>query len=112
MSLTDLMPSTKNMLIAELQKHLTKVTALLARGVSERDGDEAKPGTPLWDSRVFLGLDGKTGARDVNAPECGDTTCDDPTCWNDGGVCTGLSPVPVVLSVDPGAQVEQAEATA
>jgi hypothetical protein len=84
MSLTDLMPSTKDKLIAGLQARLTEVTTLLARGVHERDLDEATPGTPLWDSRVLLGLDGKTGAREV-----------------------GLSPVPVVLAVDPGVQVEQ-----
>lgn len=93
MSLTDLMPSTKDMLIAELQKQLTKVTTLLARGVHERDLDEALPGTPLWDSRVLLGLDGKTGAKDIRAD-------------------VGLSPVPVVLAVDPGVQTEQAEVTA
>lgn len=84
MSLTDLMPSTKDRLIDALKAELTKTNTLLARGVTERDQDEARPGTPLWDSRVHLGLDGKTGARNV-----------------------GLSPTPVVLAVDPGVQVER-----
>lgn len=104
MSLTDLMPSTKDRLIDALKAELTKTNALLARGVTERDQAEATPGSPLWDSRVHLGRDGKTGARDVNADQA---ECTDDMCWNEGGVCTGRSSVPVVLSVDPGAQVEQ-----
>lgn len=91
---TDLMPSTKNMLIAELQRQLTAVNTLLARGVTDRDGDEAYPGSSLWDARVHLGLDGATGARDIRS---------DGT----GGGNRGLSPVPVVLAVDPGVQVDQ-----
>jgi hypothetical protein len=102
-SLTDLMPSTKDKLIAELQKQLTKANTLLARGVHERDLDEATPGTPLWDARVHLGLDGKTGARDIRADER--RACEDPACRNYG---TSLHPTPVVLTVDPGVQVEQA----
>lgn len=74
--------------ISGLERRLTQVMTLLARGVHERDLDEAQPGTPLWDSRVLLGLDGKTGARDVRSD-------------------VGLSPTPVVLAVDPGVQVEQ-----
>lgn len=100
---TSLMSSTKDRLISGLKEHLTTVTTLLARGVSERDGDEAQPGTPLFDSRVLLGLDGRTGARDVRS----DVPCEDPECWNEGGVCTGRSAVPRVLTVDPGVQVEQ-----
>ena len=92
---TELMSSTKDKLIAGLQARLTEVTTLLARGVHERDLDEATPGTPLWDSRVLLGLDGRTGARDIR-DEGG------------SGGNYGLSPVPVVLAVDPGVQVEQA----
>lgn len=89
MSLTDLMPSTKDLLIKGLQGRLTEVTTLLARGVHERDLDEATPGTPLWDSRVLLGLDGRTGAKDIRSD-------------------VGLPDrAPVVLSVDPGVQVEQ-----
>ena len=91
MSLTDLMPSTKDKLIAGLQARLTEVTTLLARGVHERDQDEARPGTPLWDARVFLGRDGKTGAHDIRS--------DVP----------GLGPEPVVLDVDPGVQTNQAK---
>ncbi len=91
MSLTDLMPSTKDQLIAGLKEHVTAATTLLARGVSERDGDEAAPGTPLWDSRVFLGRDGRTGARDIRS-EGGEggsqrPRCEDPTCWDDDPDC-------------------------
>lgn len=125
MSLTDLMPSTKDKLIAGLQARLTEVTTLLARGVSERDLDEARPGSALWDSRVLLGLDGKTGARDVRSDVASALRC--PTCTSPqpsmhpaiggGGEVTGLcgdafhrvglSLTPVVLAVDPGVQVEQ-----
>lgn len=84
------MTTTTDQLIDGLQKRLTEVTTLLARGVHERDMDEAQPGTPLWDARVHLGLDGRTGARDVRSD------------------VVGLGPTPVVLAVDPGVQVEQA----
>ena len=107
MSLTDLMPSTKDKLIAGLQARLTEVTTLLARGVHERDLDEATPGTPLWDSRVLLGLDGRTGARDIrdDGTRGGNARrCEDPACRSSG---TSLHRTPVVLDVDPGVQVEQ-----
>jgi hypothetical protein len=85
------MTTTREHLIAGLQARLTEVSALLARGVSERDLDEALPGSALWDARVHLGLDGKTGARDVRSD-------------------VGLpNRAPVVLAVDPGVQVEQAK---
>ena len=90
-----------------LQEELVLVTTLLARGVAERDGDDARPGTALWDARVHLGLDGKTGARDIRS-EGGSggsaRRCEDPTCRNYG---TSLHPTPRVLDVDPGVQTEQ-----
>lgn len=87
MSLTDLMPSTKERIITQLQVELTKTATLLARGVHERDLDEATPGSALWDARVHLGLDGATGAKDIRSD-------------------VGLPDrAPVVLSVDPGVQV-------
>lgn len=88
MSLTDLMPSTKDRLIDALKAELTKANALLARGVTERDQDEATPGSALWDARVHLSRDGKTGAKDIRSD-------------------VGLGAEPVVLAVDPGVQVEQ-----
>lgn len=105
---TDLMPSTTNKLVAGLQARLTEASTLLARGVSEHDQTEAKPGSPLWDSRVFLGRDGKTGARDVNADGTGGgNVCVDDTCWADSPTCSERSVAPVMLAVDPGVQVEQ-----
>lgn len=38
---------------------------VLERAVQERDGAEVTAGSPLWDARVLLGLDGRTGARDI-----------------------------------------------
>lgn len=104
MSLTGLMPSTKDRLITALKAEVTTLSTLLARGVTERDLDEAQPGTPLWDSRVHLGRDGRTGAVDIRADVT--AACDDDTCWADSPTCA-VSPVPDVLAVDPGAQTEQ-----
>ena len=39
---------------------------VLERAVQERDGAEVTEGSPLWDARVLLGLDGRTGARDIS----------------------------------------------
>ena len=43
-----------------------QINDLLQRAVAERVDDPAAEGTPLFDFRVFLGLDGGTGARQVD----------------------------------------------
>lgn len=48
-----------------LTEKAREVHDLLERGVRERADDPAAEGTPLYDSRVYLGLDGATGARDI-----------------------------------------------
>lgn len=49
-----------------LTEKARQVHDLLERGVRERADDPAAEGTPLYDSRVYLGLDGATGAREVD----------------------------------------------
>jgi hypothetical protein len=100
-------PTMTHQYIRRIETRLTEVTTLLARGVHERDMDEAAPGTALWDARVHLGLDGRTGARDIRNDSTGGGNarrCEDPACRNYG---TSLHRTPVVLAVDPGVQVEQ-----
>lgn len=50
----------------KLQARVEELEALL-RDIVSTDPYEADPGTLWWDARVALGLDGRTGHRDVNA---------------------------------------------
>jgi hypothetical protein len=74
----------------KLRARAETLEAALRHAVSDLVDFAADPGTPLYDARVLVGLDGKTGLRDLRGdvacpahdehPHDGATCLDCPTC--------------------------------